>query len=540
MKTKTFFAPGLLSIAAALFFAGCSASVSSDQESLSYDLTSDCPTGRQSFNSKTAYCAGLTDRKLNNGCALDLRKDTYASDCGSGFQETNIPATQTSGFDNRLKTQCSTAEAPNPLFATQSDYCNFLKDESIQQGCHWDDRKSEFEKAGCTGDFSPAPAVTNPPTPAPQPNPQQPPTPAPKPQNPAVVDELAAAGITVKVEYPIDEFPMPGEKSFREKLPLFWPVLEQVKDELIANKEEFLSISVTDYAAYDSDKTPASRLATFDVDFSAEDIHGFIGLTHRYLEWQRKTSIQVQLSIVYFTGTPGDKLDDYRKKVEFFEANTDQLAALKGEVLNIEFSTYADYDVNDRKMQVSSDKYADEILHFASLLTPIAPFFTWADGLTIPLSSSGASSDPTQIIGALKQAMGFEDVFADLKKFGKLDKIEFANSSEVYFSKYGGTLTFPTSAFNSDQTTAVLHALQTQYQCAAILGITVEQSETLDSNYVKAVTRLKANLGLIQGKRSGIHSISFSTTTSFSSGVLYIGYSDSDQDLAKILNQIPG
>lgn len=71
-------------------------------ESLSYDLKfNGCSTGRHEFKSSEDYCNGLTDEKLNNGCAIDLRKDLYEKNCGKwpGRQESPSSAANRENLD---------------------------------------------------------------------------------------------------------------------------------------------------------------------------------------------------------------------------------------------------------------------------------------------------------------------------------------------------------------------------------------------------------------------------------------------------------
>lgn len=78
----------LLSILAIAFAsAGCQISNKKDSEDssekYSYDLDiNGCATGKQSFNSKSSYCKGLTDEALNKGCAKSERQDMYSRECG--------------------------------------------------------------------------------------------------------------------------------------------------------------------------------------------------------------------------------------------------------------------------------------------------------------------------------------------------------------------------------------------------------------------------------------------------------------------------
>jgi hypothetical protein len=53
----------------------------SSQE-FSYDYTSNgCSTGKQTFTSRDAYCSGLQNETLNQGCALKRRKETFQEQC---------------------------------------------------------------------------------------------------------------------------------------------------------------------------------------------------------------------------------------------------------------------------------------------------------------------------------------------------------------------------------------------------------------------------------------------------------------------------
>ena len=54
---------------------GSESSTETKSETYTYELTENqCPTGKHEFSSKDAYCDGLTQSKLNNYCAYNLRK----------------------------------------------------------------------------------------------------------------------------------------------------------------------------------------------------------------------------------------------------------------------------------------------------------------------------------------------------------------------------------------------------------------------------------------------------------------------------------
>ena len=60
------------------------------KEEFSYDFTENgCATGKQTFDSKDAMCAGLRSDSRNNGCAVGSRRDKFERDCGGSFSTTN-------------------------------------------------------------------------------------------------------------------------------------------------------------------------------------------------------------------------------------------------------------------------------------------------------------------------------------------------------------------------------------------------------------------------------------------------------------------
>jgi hypothetical protein len=60
------------------------ASACGDSKKFTYDYNvNGCKTGEQTFDSKEAYCAGLKNDALNNGCAASMRQQTFQADCSS-------------------------------------------------------------------------------------------------------------------------------------------------------------------------------------------------------------------------------------------------------------------------------------------------------------------------------------------------------------------------------------------------------------------------------------------------------------------------
>ena len=89
----------VLSLCVAVAAGGCSknkedgsSSTESKTESLTYEYElNGCKTGSHTFSSKAEFCKGLQDQKLNKGCALSLREQTFKSDrCDGEFEEINL------------------------------------------------------------------------------------------------------------------------------------------------------------------------------------------------------------------------------------------------------------------------------------------------------------------------------------------------------------------------------------------------------------------------------------------------------------------
>ena len=79
-----------LALFALVFAAGCGGDTnvnfgdkdSNKNESYSYQFNENgCDTGKQSFGSKDAYCAGLANEQLNKGCAPMLRQQMREREC---------------------------------------------------------------------------------------------------------------------------------------------------------------------------------------------------------------------------------------------------------------------------------------------------------------------------------------------------------------------------------------------------------------------------------------------------------------------------
>ncbi|MFK8137135.1 MAG: hypothetical protein AB8E15_02135 [Bdellovibrionales bacterium] len=112
-----------------------------------YDMGSCVAAGQ--FNTKADYCTYISDREFNNNCAASMRSLAYTFDCGPDWEETNITEVfYRSGYDSALDRSCST-HLPTRPFSYKGDYCEFLKDESKHNLCHWQGRKDTYDLESC-------------------------------------------------------------------------------------------------------------------------------------------------------------------------------------------------------------------------------------------------------------------------------------------------------------------------------------------------------------------------------------------------------
>jgi|GEM_PF-5050812 len=253
-----------------------------------------CEAGPFNFPKKFEYCLSLQDELKNDDCAGTLRAATYKSNCGDDFEPTNIPFFAAYGWDSRLNRSCTTADPKVQRMQSLKDHCDFLKNETAHESCHWRARGEEFKKWKCSGDFSAPPVVTLPtptptPPPGPTPSPTPGPTPAPEDLRPQIVKDLAAAGIVVEVDNNVPQ--LPGE-NFRSKLPLFWQALTTQKAELIARKNVISRIVVTIYSEFDSQRNEL----TLDVEIG-NVLGQYLRALDRRLELEKKSGLVLDFGI---------------------------------------------------------------------------------------------------------------------------------------------------------------------------------------------------------------------------------------------------
>jgi hypothetical protein len=124
-------------------------------ESYSYDFTSNgCATGRHTFSSVPALCAGLADDARNKGCAGLLRYQMAkqhncpeVSDSGSasGRASTGVTAGQRYKYQ-MVENGCDTGEH---VFYTKQALCDGLKNDALNNNCAADSRDRLYRRHSC-------------------------------------------------------------------------------------------------------------------------------------------------------------------------------------------------------------------------------------------------------------------------------------------------------------------------------------------------------------------------------------------------------
>jgi hypothetical protein len=496
---------------------------------LGYKLgTADCGD-TQTFSRKADYCTTLQNHSSNHTCTLDARRSLYQADCGGDFEETSIQAKTWASYDSRLERECSTAPAGLLFFERQSQACAFLKNENVHRGCLWDARRDEFRALECQGGFSPAPLVA-----VPAPTPLA--TPAPLPaidRRPQVARDLEAGGIIVEAQSDIDVDPL---HPFDNRLAKFWPVLEEVKAELLARRERIAVLKLSEYVSYDA----VTKTLHLTVDFRRDELAAYFQLFDRRTKWEKQTGIGLDLGVEIYGFEP-DKSKLVRERIAFLEKNQAGLAGLKGALRVIRLDTASSYSFDARKLTV---KYSDYQRAIESALKPLAKakaLFAFADTHDLLVDgdySLEESDDPvfadrsSELESFLGQVLKETRALGQLTDLGVIERLKLS-SGKAATQLFGlsQTLALATVGENLLVLSPVLRALAGQYGSAQELRLNVKASLPLDKNYVVAEERLQARLTQIRTRSARLKRVELGTVSSYRAGVLVIGYQGSMAEL---------
>lgn len=494
------------------------------------------------FYRKADYCMALTNRDKNNECALGARRGAYSANCGNDFEETNIKGQDWFGYDSRQKSSCSTPHVFDN-FPTLSDYCNFLKDETKHEYCHWDNRQHEFRRNRCAGAFSPEPNSGNPapaPTPEdkiPAPAPTATPVPSPTPDaRPQVARDLEAAGIKVTIDYNSQIPVRPGDPSFQQQLVKFWSVLENVKGALISRRQFITEVSLTQYTVYH----PQRQYVSLDVVLTEGEVLGYLSLLDRRLALQMKLGLAIDLGIEIYGFERGDKLADLRTMTETLENSVPDLLRIRSTVKELKLRDYFHYSFYSRELQLKKDDLRADLAKAVRLLQPMNEFFEFADtngfDIKAPISNADLEIDGPAFGALTKKLMVSKGSLLELKALGQLKEISISSIRDETLYYDGLKNLSPASVGTAfDALPETLTALTVCFRLAQDMKVEFKPlSGALTKNLIKSANRFDKYFTKIKAKTS-LRTIYYGDSSSVGYASLTIGANDSDAAFEKVL-----
>ena len=474
--TRIFSLFGILVLATA-----CSVSSEDKNTSIKYKFDEkinglSCSTGEQVFSSKADYCAGLKDNGRNNDCAYRKRKETYLAECGQDFEPTP---------ENSKPVPRPTA-TPIP-----------------------DDHR---------------------PTPPPQPTPDQRPTPDPIDLYPPVVRELKSHGIEFEIFRPGGHSQY---QDFHLHLRQFWNVLEQNKAEFFKRSHIIKKLTITHWAAYDSDSLEISLLPALD----SQLLNRYLNLIDRQVLLNKQTGVVIESVIDVYSSRPTD-LSRVENRVSYFESQQALLKSLNPLLKQIRLESYPHFYIREGKLQLAADDFKAQFAQASIPLAAMAPFAKFAAARGIELTTlEDIIKDPAPMIAVFTQ---FEKERASFEKLAQnkvITSIDFRGGNYVFLGS-GGNLTIGLQGgtMNGD----VIRALAAQLTLQNDLGVDVERSMfELDADYVECVRRLGQRASAIKARVAKIKRVRLVTYgSSFQSGVLYVSNKGTLADLDTAISAI--
>lgn len=142
----------ILGLLAAVAFVGCNKKVEKKNEAYSYDFTvNGCATGKHTFSSVSALCAGLANDARNNGCAYGERyrmaKQYKCSHVSPAPMADALGGTVTQRYSYHfIVNGCDTGRHE---FGSKAELCAGLADDVRNNGCAVQLRLQMFQEQGC-------------------------------------------------------------------------------------------------------------------------------------------------------------------------------------------------------------------------------------------------------------------------------------------------------------------------------------------------------------------------------------------------------
>lgn len=318
------------------------------------------------FGNQADYCLALTDDTKANceSSNYDSRKMAYTESCGDDFSPRNIKSpVSISGYDSYLKRRCEFKT--DERFPTVKHLCDYFKDETVNEGCFWSERKSYFKKYKCEGEFSTQPAAVA------EPSTSTPPTSSKPNQNTTdpwqiLIQKYQASGI--KLERSSQIFNDPSGPSFYTLMKTFMPILNDALPELNKRNTTIKHISVGSYTSY----SYVSQTLYLGANLSRNNLSSYLLYHDQRIELAQNSGVIIEIGIEgHSFGDPTDDLTAAHEKVLFFKSKMSDLKIIAPVINTISLGTHSSVQFYKNTWDLSKDEYQTEFVTQVPILKPL-------------------------------------------------------------------------------------------------------------------------------------------------------------------------
>ena len=507
--------------------------------SYSYNLNHNGCRTQKTFSKQYQYCLALKDNQLNNDCALSSREKLYLNKCGNDFSQINIEAPFVSGWDEHLQKSCRIFE-PAGRIANDQKMCDFLKDESLHLGCHWQKRKELFDEQRCDLSFSEQPAQVDPTvdediiTEEERPRRRRP---LPQTRFQLLVEEFKTEGIELKLARNANRIPrLPGERSYQQRLNQFITTLDLVKQTLFTRVEKNKEISISTYSIYDKDR----QSLTLGIDLNENEILDYLKLLDRKDALEKEIAIDLDLGIHIYGSETQPRTQNFARRLDLIFMNKLKLKAVNSVVKVIETSDYSSYSSYNRELTLAEDDLIANLDEYIAKIMVANKFYKLMDKYSVEVDNN---------IETHRGFDNFRNTFSHintlLTKLEELIKVNALKEISLYATienlTYFGSSKKLSLGFGKNSVAKTKKHISSLIQVMSFSknnNIPVDFHYDLDENFSKSVTRLSRYKYQILRKKGFIKKLYITSRSQFSYGTLYIGHEESESDFLSIINNI--
>jgi|GEM_PF-4109614 len=357
----------------------------------------------------------------------------------------------------------------------------------------------------------------------------------PRETHPAVA-YLIDHGINVEVYYS-SGYPRPGEKTFREKLELFWPnTLDPVKEELIARKDLLNTITIVSYSSRGK-----SRLS-LDVDHTSGSLLRYLKLVDKMNVVLGKINLKIDGGIDMHS-VDEEQFEMYSNLIEFLENNIEKFKTISSFINEVEFDRgRSNVFLEFGYLKLSKDEYEQDFEKLFPQLENIALVFEGAKEfgveIEIKFDFEKDKRELNTVLDAIRKAktdlrqLFQSQAIKELNVWRSLETSSYLRSSQAFYvgAKAPGLSDLP----------AVLGALNYEQALSESIGLEFSSKDDLDKDYLNSIEKVKRLQSLIKSKSSHFEKIvlGHSLKSEKIYKTLYIGNEKSDSVLIDILNEL--